>query len=68
MFFAYKVEDLMALNLDTPLKFCKILFEIAVLSIYILLKKNKMLNNKFSMKNKKLSFIPLILMHGGELI
>ena len=28
MFFAYKVEDLMALNLDTPLKKFKIVFEI----------------------------------------
>ena len=55
MFLAYKVEDLMALNLDTPLKFCKILFEIVVLSIYILLRREK--NAKQSIFNEKYEIV-----------
>ena len=39
MLFAYKTEDLMALNLDTPLIFHKTVSKIVSLSMYIIRNK-----------------------------
>ena len=55
MFFAYKVEDLMALNLDTPLKFCKIVFEIVFFINIQPIKKET--NTKQSIFNEKYKIV-----------
>ena len=54
MCYPYKTEDFMALNLYTPLNFCKIVFEIVFINIYPI-KKEK--NAKQSIFNEKYEIV-----------